>query len=93
MEASAMTEPYTQATYLAAAPTSAGTLKPHSAAATYRQLVTRGLDPTEAANLTAFLNGLAVGPQPWAISEVSNLLFLRELVRTGRFGRGDWEDR
>jgi hypothetical protein len=88
-----MTEPYTQATDLASVPTSAGTMKPHSAAATYRQLVARGLDPNEAANLTAFLNGLDIGPQPWAISEVSNLLFLRELVRTGRLGRGDWEDR
>jgi hypothetical protein len=88
-----MTEPNTQATYLAAVPPSAGTMKPDSAAATYRQLVTMGLDPNEAANLTAFLNGLAIGPRPWAISEVSNLLFLRELVRTGRIGRADWEDR
>jgi hypothetical protein len=93
MEGSAMTGPYTQATDLAGVPTSAGTMKPHSAAATYRQLVTRGLDPNEAANLTAFLNGLAIGPQPWEISEVSNLLFLRELVRAGRFGLDDWEDR
>jgi hypothetical protein len=68
-------------------------MKPHSAAATFRQLVARGFDPNEAANLTAFVNGLGIGPQPWAISEVSNLLFLRELVRTGRFGQGDWEDR
>jgi hypothetical protein len=35
------------------------------------------------------MNGIAVGAQPWAIDEVSHLLFLRELNRVGRFGRAD----
>jgi hypothetical protein len=55
----------------------------------YRQLVSRGLEPNEAANLTAFLNGLAVGVQPWRIDELSHLLFLRELDRRGMFGAND----
>ena len=59
----------------------------------YRQLVSRGLDPDEAANLTAFINGLAVGAQPWKINELSHLLFLRELDRLGKFGESDGADR
>jgi hypothetical protein len=60
---------------------------------TYGQLVSRGLDPNEAANLTAFINGIAVGAQPWSVNEVSHLLFLRELYRIGRIGRIDGDDR
>jgi hypothetical protein len=44
-----------------------------------------GLAPTEAANLTAFLCGLPVGPVTWRIREVNQLLFLRELHQNGRF--------
>ena len=84
-----MTEPHAQSTYPGhPAP------RPHIASAyparsTYRQLVSKGLQPNEAANLTAFVNGISVGAQPWAINEVSHLLFLRELNRVGRFGRAD----
>jgi hypothetical protein len=63
------------------------------ARSTYRQLVSRGLDPSEAANVTAFLHGLAVGVQPWKFNEVSHLLFLRELYRLGRFGENDGAER
>jgi hypothetical protein len=52
---------------------------------TYRRLIQSGLAPTEAANLTAFLCGLPVGASPWRLREVNQLLFLRELHRSGRF--------
>ncbi|HEU4572644.1 MAG TPA: hypothetical protein VFR93_08145 [Candidatus Limnocylindrales bacterium] len=52
----------------------------------YRTLLARGLAPDEAANLTAFLAGLEVGERPWTLRQVTRLLFLRELARTGRLG-------
>jgi hypothetical protein len=52
----------------------------------YRQLVARGWDPAEAANLTAHLIGLPIGHQPWRFKEVMHLIFLRELNRRGKFG-------
>jgi hypothetical protein len=55
-------------------------------------LLVRGLAPDEAANLTAFLAGLALGERPWTLAQVNRLLFLRELVRVGRFGRADGEE-
>ncbi len=51
-----------------------------TASAAYRQLVARGLNPREAGNLTAYLHGIAIGDQPWAVREVSNLVFLRQLI-------------
>ena len=59
--------------------------------ATYRMLTFRGLAPTEAANLTAYLCGISVGDASWSIPEINRLLFLRELNRTGRFGSEDGE--
>jgi hypothetical protein len=59
----------------------------------YRELVSRGLEAGEAANLTAFINGLAVVGQPWKINELSHVLFLRELHRLGTFGRTDGAER
>lgn len=53
---------------------------------TYQRLILGGLTPGEAANLTAFLCGLPLGPTAWRLSEVNRLLFLRELHRAGRFG-------
>ncbi|HEU4674324.1 MAG TPA: hypothetical protein VFS32_15630 [Candidatus Limnocylindrales bacterium] len=52
-------------------------------------LLVRGLAPDEAANLTAFLAGLTLGERPWTLAQVNRLLFLRELVRAGRFGGTD----
>lgn len=57
--------------------------------ATYRLLVLRGLAPDEASNLTAYLCGIHVGAQPWRLSEVNRLLFLRSLVQDGSFGAAD----
>ena len=87
-----MTEPHAQATYPGHPAASAHSDTAYPARSTYRQLVSRGLDPDEAANLTAFINGITVGEQPWTINEVSHLLFLRELNRVGRFGRTDGGD-
>ena len=51
----------------------------------------RGLAPEEAATLTAFLCGIPVGEVHWSLRQVNQLLFLRELARTGRFGARDGE--
>ncbi len=56
---------------------------------TYRMLLIKGLQPDEAANLTAYLCGIGVGPQSWKLTEVNRILFLRELARAGRFGEAD----
>jgi hypothetical protein len=53
---------------------------------TYRLLLMRGLAPDEAANLTAFMSGIHVGEQHWKLREVNQLLFLRDMQRTGRIG-------
>jgi hypothetical protein len=50
----------------------------------YRALLMRGLRPSEAANLTAFLSGIHVGDHEWKLVEVNRLLFLRELETSGR---------
>jgi hypothetical protein len=63
------------------------TIKPGTRA-TYRTLLLRGLDPDEAANLTAYVCGIQVGSQ-WKLDEVNRLLFLRELELAGRFGAED----
>jgi len=56
---------------------------------TVRLLTLRGLAPSEAANLTAYLCGLPVADCRWELRELNELLFLRELNRTGRFGASD----
>ncbi|MES2209645.1 MAG: hypothetical protein V4515_05605 [Chloroflexota bacterium] len=57
---------------------------------TYRALLLRGLNPGEAANLTAFLSGIDVGQgRPWRLADVDRLLFLRALCRSGRIGADD----
>ena len=56
---------------------------------TYRLLILRGLAPAEAANLTAFLSGLHVGDQHWNLKELNQLLFLRDMQRSGRCGEMD----
>ena len=58
---------------------------------TYRLLQMKGLAPDEAANLTAFLCGIPVADVHWSLRQVNQLLFLRELARTGRFGPADGE--
>ena len=56
---------------------------------TYRLLLTKGLAPEEAATLTAFLCGIPIAEVRWSLRQVNQLLFLREMARTGRFGPGD----
>jgi len=56
---------------------------------TYRVLLMRGLAPEEAANLTAFMCGIPVDQVRWSLRQINQLLFLRELARTGRFGARD----
>lgn len=58
---------------------------------TYRALLMRGLGTDEAANLTAFLCGIPIGQVRWSLRQVNQLLFLREMARTGRFGAVDGE--
>src|SRR3954453_20625594 len=53
--------------------------------ATYRNLIIRGLAPDEAANLTAWIAGLEVGDAHWTLRQINQLLFLREMNRSGRF--------
>lgn len=53
--------------------------------ATYRSLLMRGLAPDEAANLTAFLAGIAIGEGRWTLRQINQLLFLRAMNRTGQF--------
>jgi len=56
------------------------------ARSTYRRLRIAGLTAREAGSLTAHLTGLATVAGGWSIEEVERLLFVRELVRTGRMG-------
>jgi hypothetical protein len=56
---------------------------------TARQLTLLGLEVSEAANLTAYLCGIAAGDRSWKLAEINRLLFLRDLVRRGKFGRTD----
>ena len=51
--------------------------------AIYRNLLLRGLAPDEAANLTAYMAGIAVGATHWTLGQINQLLFLREINRNG----------
>ena len=51
----------------------------------YRNLIMRGLAPDEAANLTAYLAGIGVGGTKWTLRQINQLLFLRQMNRTGHF--------
>ena len=55
----------------------------------YRELVVRGLAPWEAANITAILAGISIAAKPWALREVVQLVFLRELREAGAWGPND----
>jgi hypothetical protein len=55
-----------------------------AALATFGDLGARGLAPTEAGNLTAYLRGLRPVDQGWTVGEIDRLLFLRYLVDRGR---------
>lgn len=85
---SALTSPATRSNPPATAPSTADLLVTRS---TYRRLLMRGLAPDEAANLTAFLCGIPIADVHWSLRQVNQLLFLREMARTGRFGSADGE--
>ena len=53
--------------------------------ATYRSLILRGLAPDEAANLTAYLAGIGAGGSNWTLRQINQLLFLRQMNRSGHF--------
>lgn len=44
-----------------------------------------GLAPDEAANLTAFMAGITIGEAHWTLRQINQLLFLRQMNRTGHF--------
>jgi hypothetical protein len=88
-----MTQPHARRTYQVPASRSVRSSTAQPARSTYRQLISRGFDAGEASNLTAFINGLPIDAQPWTITGISHLLFLRELYRTGRFGWTDGDSR
>jgi hypothetical protein len=50
----------------------------------YQSLASRGLEPTEAGNLTAYLAGIHPVEQGWTIAEIGHLLFVRHLVEQRR---------
>jgi hypothetical protein len=54
-----------------------------------RLLTLRGLEPSEATNVTAYLCGIPVADCSWKLAEINELLFLRELGRRGLFGPSD----
>src|ERR1041384_4100532 len=64
-------------------PSSPRPLPGHPIQSTYRKLIMRGRAPDEAANLTAYLAGIAVGDTHWTIRQVNQLVFLRQMHRTG----------
>ena len=55
----------------------------------YRLLLMKGLTPTEAANLTAFICGISTTDPRWSLKQVNQLLFLRAMRQAGRFGDSD----
>jgi hypothetical protein len=55
---------------------------------TYRTLLLKGMAPDEAANLTAYLAGIPIGDSTWTLKQINQLLFLRQMQQTGRFGDG-----
>ena len=54
-----------------------------------RKLTGLGLTPDEAGDLTAYMCGIPIDGAHWSLRQVNQLLFLRELQRTGRFGSRD----
>ncbi len=58
---------------------------PPATRAAYRLLLMKGLSPSEAANMTAFMCGLPTTDIHWSLRQVNQLLFLRAMRQTGRF--------
>jgi hypothetical protein len=49
----------------------------------------KGLTPDEAASLTAFMHGLPTADLRWTLPQLNQLLFLRQMRQSGRFGQAD----
>jgi hypothetical protein len=49
----------------------------------------KGMTPAEAASLTAFMCGLPTSDLRWSLRQVNQLIFLRRMRQTGRFGGTD----
>jgi hypothetical protein len=49
----------------------------------------KGMTPDEAANLTALTFGLPTADLHWSLKQLNQLLFLRQMQQTGRFGGDD----
>jgi hypothetical protein len=47
------------------------------------------MEPEEAANLTAFIAGIPVSDVHWTLNQINQLLFLRQMQESGRFGAAD----
>ena len=59
----------------------------------YRLLLMKGMTPAEAASLTAFICGLPTTDLHWSLKQLNQLLFLRRMQQTGRFGGTDGDPR
>lgn len=59
----------------------------------YRLLLMKGMTPAEAASLTAFICGLPTSDLKWSLRQLNQLLFLRRMQETGRFGGTDGDPR
>ena len=59
----------------------------------YRLLLMKGMTPAEAASLTAFICGLPTSDLNWSLKQLNQLLFLRRMQETGRFGGTDGNPR
>jgi len=57
--------------------------------AVWRLLQMKGMTPDEAASLTAFLYGLPTADLRWTLPQLNQLLFLRQMRQSGRFGCTD----
>lgn len=57
--------------------------------AVHRLLLMKGLTTAEAASLTAFICGLPTTDLHWSLKQLNQLLFLREMRQSGRFGDTD----
>ena len=51
------------------------------------------MTPGEAASLTAFICGLPTSDLHWSLKQLNQLLFLRRMQQTGRFGGTDGDRR
>lgn len=83
--------PGTEATTSMASPAQASPATPPapSPRSVWRLLQMKGMTPDEAANLTAFLYGLPTADLHWTLPQLNQLLFLRQMRQTGRFGQTD----